>query len=597
MGVHDRQAEGRGLNFFTVDRNLQRVLAGHLTALEYERARPLFERMGALSGDQIDRQAEYTDRFARPVLATYDRQGNVVNEVTYNPLYEESVGQVYGLGIVGCNYGPRPLPYTVHFGLLYLLSESDPGLGCPVTLTAATAYVVSRHGSEGQKSRYLPRLAVREEGPFADGATFVTEKQGGSDAGLATTVADPLAKGELSATRQVYGAGDEQLVRLTGEKWFASNADADLALVTARPPGGSDGTRGLGLYLMPRDLADGSMNAYRIRRLKDKLGTTGLATGELELQGALAELVTPPPDGFKHMLEALEFSRIANSVASAGIHRRVYLEARLYAAQRLAFGTTLNRHPMVQQTIVTMLAELEAATALAFAAARALDVATLDASPEHVAWHRLTTALAKYRTGELAVRNASRAIEVLGGNGYVEEYVTARMFREAQVLPVWEGPANIQALELLRTLTPRWRADLVLGRRVSEVAEQALADPRSRELGELLCQRWREAESAIGWLAQHPSSAPQHARRLMEFLSEILEFLLVLEDAVTALKAADERKLVLTWWLAQLYLQPPAAHGVGEDVSWLASIYCALTEDEPCGDVRLPRLRVGALTG
>ncbi len=597
MGVHDRRAEGRGLNFFTVDRNLQRVLASRLTAPEYARARPLFERMGALSGDQIDRQAEYTDRFARPVLATHDRQGNVVNEVTYNPRYEESVGQVYGLGIVGCNYGPRPLPYTVHFGLLYLLSESDPGLSCPVTLTAATAYVISRHGSESQKSRYLPRLAVREEGPFADGATFVTEKQGGSDAGLATTLADPLARGEMPAIRQVYGAGDEQLVRLTGEKWFASNADADLALVTARPPGGPDGTRGLGLYLMPRNLADGSMNAYRIRRLKDKLGTTGLATGELELQGALAELVTPPPDGFKHMLEALEFSRIANSVASAGIHRRVYLEARLYAAERLAFGTTLSRHPMVQQTIVTMLAELEAATALAFAAAQGLDAATADASPERVAWHRLTTALAKYRTGELAVRNASRAIEVLGGNGYVEEYVTARMFREAQVLPVWEGPANIQALELLRTLTPRWRADLVLGRRVSEVAARALADPRSRELGALLCQRWREAESAISWLAQHSAAAPQHARRLMDFLSEILEFLLMLDDAVTDLKAADERKLVLTWWLARLYLQPPAAHGVGEDVAWLDSIYGPLTEDEPCGGVPLPRLGVGESTG
>ena len=592
MSVHDRRREGRGLNFFTVDRNLQRTLASRLTVEEYERARPLLERMGALAGDQIDRQAEYTDRLARPVLETYDRQGDVVNEVIYNRWYEESVAQVYGLGTVGCNYGPQPLPLTVHFGLLYLLSEADPGLSCPVTLTAATAYVISRHGSTGQKQRYLPRLAIREPGPFADGATFVTEKQGGSDAGLATTAADPVAAAERSELHRVYGPGEEELVRLTGEKWFASNADADLALVTARPPGGAEGTRGLGLYLMPRRLADGSLNDYRIRRLKDKLGTAGLATGELELQGALAELVTPPPDGFKHMLEALEFSRIANSVASAGIHRRVYLEAQLYAAERRAFGAPLSQHPMVQQTIVTMLAELEAATGLAFAAAQALDAATLEGSPERVAWRRLTTAIAKYRTGELAVRNASRAIEVLGGNGYVEDYVTARMYREAQVLPVWEGPANIQALEVLRTLTPRWRADQVLARRVGAVLAQALGDPRSRELGALLGRRWGEAESAIDWLARHSEVAPQQARRLTDFLSEILEFALMLADAVADLKAADERKLVLTWWLARLHLLPAAAHGVGEEVGWLGPIYDQLTAEEPVRDVLLPRLGV-----
>lgn len=589
MSVHDGRAEARGLNFFHADRNLQRTLASRMTGSDYDRARPLFERMGALAGDQIDRQAEYTDRFARPVLETYDRQGNLVNKVIYNSQYEESVAQVYGLGIVGCNYGPRPLPYTVHFGLLYLLSESDPGLSCPVTLTAATAYVISRHGSVGQKRRYLPRLAVRAPGPFADGATFVTEKQGGSDAGLATTAADPVPSLELPASHRAYGSGTEPLVRLTGEKWFASNADADLALVTARPAGGPEGTRGLGLYLMPRTLADGSMNAYRIRRLKDKLGTTGLATGELELRGALAEIVTPPPDGFKHMLEALEFSRIANSVASAGIHRRVYLEAKLFAEERRAFGTTLSRHPMVQHTIVTMLAELEAGTAMAFAAAQALDTDVIDASPESVAWRRFTTAIAKYRTGEQAVRNASRAIEVLGGNGYVEDYVTARMLREAQVLPVWEGPANIQALELLRTLTPRWRADVVLGRRVGVVAERALADPRSRELGQLLRHRWREAEGAIAWLTEHPDMASQHARRLLDFLSEILEFMLMLDDAVSDLQGADERKLVLTWWLARLHLHPAAGHGVGEDVSWLEPIYGHLTGDEKCGDVPLPR--------
>ncbi len=592
MGVHDGQLEGRGQNFFLVDQALKDILRRSLTAEEYRRALPLLERMGELSGGAIDRQAEYTDRLARPVLETYDRQGNVVNEVRYNPLYEESVQDVYGLGTVGCNYGPESLPYVVHFALLYLLSQSDPGLACPVTLTSSTAYVLARHGSERQKDRYLPQLAVRGAGPFADGATFVTEKQGGSDAGLATTEARAVPPSELAMARQAFGPGDGELVRLFGEKWFASNADADLALVTARPPGAPEGTRGLGLYLMPRRLADGSQNAYRIRRLKDKLGTTGLATGELELDGALAELVTPPPDGFKHMLEALEFSRIANAAASAGIHRRVYLEAKLYADGRRAFGLPLARHSMVQQTIVTMLAELRASTALAFEAARALDDAHRSPEPPLVAWHRLTTALAKYRTGELAVRNASRAIEVLGGNGYVEEYVTARMYREAQVLPVWEGPANIQALEVLRTLRPGWRSDLALARRLEAVAAAADGDPRSREMADLLRRRWREAEAAIGWIAAHQGEASQHARRFADLLSEILEFALVLEEAVAGLAAGDERGIVLAFWLARLYLAPAPRHGIGEDVSWLAPVYDRLTAEQPLAGVRLPGIGV-----
>ena len=591
MAVHDGRSEGRGQNFYLIDQDLRRRLQRLLSAEDYRRAEPLLMRMGELAGGPIDRQAEYTDRMARPVLETYDRQGNVVNEVRYNPLYEESVRQVYGLGTVGCSYGPQALPYAVHFALLYLLSESDPGLACPVTLTASTAYVLARHGSPGQIERYLPLLAVRQDGPFADGATFVTEKQGGSDAGLATTEARPLGSAD-AAQAAAYGARDRELVRLYGEKWFASNADADLALVTARPPGAPEGTRGLGLYLMPRRLADGRPNAYRIRRLKDKLGTTGLATGELELDGAFAELVTPPGEGFKQMLEALEFSRIANAAASAGIHRRAYLEAVLYARERVAFGRPLSRQPMVQQTIVTMLAELTAATALAFAAAQGLDAATGDPTPENVAWHRLTTAIAKYRTGEVAVRNASRAIEVLGGNGYVEEYVTARLYREAQVLPVWEGPANIQALELLRTLTPRWRAQDLLASRLARVAESAAPAPQSRELGQLLVRRAADADEALRWVETHPEEAPVHARRLLDLLSEVLEFALVLEDAVTDLGTGDERGVVLAWWLARLHLAPSPRHGVGEDLAWLDGIYDALTAGEPVHGVRLPELGV-----
>src|SRR5690606_23007954 len=235
-----------------------------------------------------------------------------------------------------------------------------------------------------------------------------------------------------------------------GEKWFCSNADADVALVTARPEGAPEGTRGLALFVIPRQLPDGRLNSYQIRRLKDKLGTTSVATGEIELLRAQAELVAPPPQGFHRMMEALQFSRIDNAFGSAGLMRRAFLEAAVYAQQRWAFGSRLRDYPMVQETRLDMLTEWEAGLALALEAAAAWEAWLARDDQESRAWQRLVTALAKYRTAEDAVRNASRAIEVLGGNGYVEEFPTARLLRDAQVTPVWEGPANIQALELLR---------------------------------------------------------------------------------------------------------------------------------------------------
>ncbi len=578
MSVHDPGVEGRGQNFFELDSSLKRLLAARLEQTHWQRALPLLQRMGELAGGQIDRQAEYTDRHGRPILATYDRQGAVVNTVIYNPLYEQSVREVYGLGIVGCTYGPERLPHSVHFALLYLLSQADPGLACPVTLTAATAFVLDRHGSASQKAKYLPGLTVCQPGPFLDGATWVTERAGGSDAGAAETVAAPVPE---------EGPG---LFRLSGEKWFASNADADLALVTARPPGAPGGTGGLGLYLLRRQLDGGQINRYRIRRLKDKLGTTGLATGEIELDGALAEEVSAPPDGFPHMLEALEYSRVANAAASAGIHRRAFLEASIYAGQRTAFGGPLARYPMIQETVLTMLAEQEASLLLAFEAAAALDQVAFYGHGEEAGWQRLLTALAKYRTGEDAVRNTSRAIEVLGGNGYVEDYVSARLYREAQVLPVWEGPANIQALEVLRLIGPRYRADQVLLSRLRGAAQAAAETASSRELGRRLSAEVGALERALAWLSANPDQGYRHGRRLMDWMADLIETALLLERAEAELGRGDHRSLILAWWLLARGASGLPGRGLGADLSWLQSAYQPLVDGEPVPAVMLPEL-------
>ena len=272
----------------------------------------------------------------------------------------------------------------------------------------------------------------------------------------------PVAPGRPSNTaaatwerppRRLFPAGDR--FALHGLKWFTSNANSGLALATARPEGAASGTAGLGLYLVPSHLEDGQPNHYRIRRLKDKLGTKGLPTGEIDLLGAEAVEVAAPPDGFRLMMEALEYSRVHNAVGSAGVQRRALREALAWAKSRHAFGHALVDYPMVQDELLRMRVQFEAGALLAFEAAIAFDEAQQD--QERRTWLRMVTALAKYLTAEYAITAARAALELIGGNGYTSDYPVARLLRDAQVLTVWEGPANIQALELLRLLAPRYR--------------------------------------------------------------------------------------------------------------------------------------------
>src|SRR6185369_16184815 len=215
---------------------------------------------------EVDAQANYTDRYAPPALQTYDRNGEIINRVVTNPQYEEQHQEAYRRGIIGLPYAERA-PHLLSFAMGYLLSQADISLHCPVTLTGAVAYVLGYHALANLRERYLNDV-VRMDGQTKTGGTWATEKHGGSDVGATTT----------TATR----AGNH--FTLNGLKWFTSNANSGLAVATARPQGAEPGSRGLGLYLVPSHLSEGRPNRYFIRRLKDKLGTKGLPTGEIELR-------------------------------------------------------------------------------------------------------------------------------------------------------------------------------------------------------------------------------------------------------------------------------------------------------------------------
>ncbi|MGM7702565.1 acyl-CoA dehydrogenase family protein [Pseudalkalibacillus sp. Hm43] len=404
------------------------------------------DQFGERCGTEIDERAAHTDREGQPRLIKYDRFGNDISHVWMNEGYKKTVEETYNTGIVG--YVHKEIPelnqkgnYIYSYAQGYLLSQTEAGFYCPVTLTMATAYLLDHYADEKVKEEFLPHVISTGETELFEGATFLTERQGGSDVGANETVA----------------IKDGDHYRLTGEKYFASNAGAcGVATVLARMEGAPEGTKGLSLFLVPWRNKDGSLNNIKIRRLKDKLGVRAVPSAEVEFEGAMAYLIGDSTKGFYYMMEALNLSRVCNAVASVGIMRRGILEAKRYADQREAFGNKLSNYPMIQETLVNLTSRQEVQLGALFRLISLFD-RVMKKDSGHVAddekvLHRLLIALVKMRTAEEAVTFSHEAIEMHGGNGYIEDFVTPRLLRDAQVLTVWEGTANILGLEVLRLI-------------------------------------------------------------------------------------------------------------------------------------------------
>jgi alkylation response protein AidB-like acyl-CoA dehydrogenase len=267
--------------------------------------------------------------------------------------------------------------------------------------------------------------------------------------------------------------------RLFGEKWFCSVADADQFVVTARPRGARAGTAGIGCFLVPRVIAGGTVNDFRLRRLKDKLGTRAMATGEVTLEGAEAELVGELEHGFRQMTPMLNITRLHNAIASAAAMRRALMLARGYAGQRTAFGRTLDRQPLQRQVLLQIAVQAEAALLVTMRLAALLGRIECGlASAEEELLFRAGSSMAKLYTAKLAVAAASEGIEAFGGQGYMEDTGIPRLLRDAQVLPIWEGTTNVLSLDVLRVLGKPGVAEAVLGEldRLSSPSRTAAAE-------------------------------------------------------------------------------------------------------------------------
>lgn len=453
-------------NFYTEDIRLQQILRTKLPANFFQWADNELHQFGELAAGPMDERARHTDREGQPRLIRYDKMGNEVSQIWVNEGYRKNAENTYNTGIVG--YIHKEIPelgrkgnYVYSFAQGYLLSQTEPGLYCPVTLTKATAYLLDHYASPKLKEKYLPHVLSTGETELYEGATFLTERQGGSDVGA----------NEVKAVEE----GDHY--RIYGEKYFASNAGTcGVAMILARKEGAPAGTKGLSLFAVPWE-ENRKKGLLRIRRLKDKLGVRAVPSAEVEFDGALGYLVGDADKGFYYMMEALNLSRVSNAIASLGIMRRAYTEAVAYTRERKAFGKRLIEYPMVQETLGKLVSKLEIEMEVMFDVIELMDrvmgppgQSAVPSAEEQILF-RLFVALMKVETAEQAIHFSHEAIELHGGNGYIEDFVTPRLLRDAQVLTVWEGTANILGLEVLR-LMRKYDAEKLFASKMEERLQQ-----------------------------------------------------------------------------------------------------------------------------
>ena len=528
-----------GLDWYGVDPDLQAILERLLAPEDRTWAVPHLERIGALCGGPIAERGEVIDKNP-PRLERYDRWGEEVNRVVHHPATVASKRDCWESGVTGAllereaeRHGRR-FPLVLRAACNYLLSQADTGLVCATGMTAGVVGLVQRFATEPVRSRLLARLTAERFDDAWDGAMFMTERTGGSDLSTLTTSA-----------RQRDGRW-----YLDGFKFFCSNVDAGAIATLARPEGAAPGLKGVALFVVPRERSDGTPNGIRIHRLKEKLGTRTVPTGEVDFVDAEAWLLAGEDGsatdgrGINRMMVMVNESRLGIAAMGLGCMRRAFLEGMVYASHRTAFGHPLVELPLVRETLVRMLVELEAAAALYFAAADAFD--------RDPALARILVPLTKFRATRGGIELASQALELHGGNGYMEDWPTARLLREAQCHTIWEGTENIICLDVLRALRGEGTAPALLGR-VGTMAHGSGHPELARARAAIADAAARVERQLAAVVGLDRSGAEYRARHLTARLCAVVQAALLCEQAEHELTehGSARKAVVLELFLAR----------------------------------------------
>ena len=431
-------------NLYSVDPALQDGVARFGADWADAQLRSLGKRLGSAQVMDWGRLANVHP----PQLQSFSPQGTRIDEVAFHPTWHEIMGLMIGAGVHADPWSqPKAGAQVARAAKVLLFSQVENGAQCPVTMTYAVVPVMQRFAAAtpAVARDWLPRILSHDYDPASRpigekrGALLgmgMTEKQGGSDVRSNTSFAEPDGRGDWG-----------ERYRITGHKWFYSAPQCDAHLVLAQT--NRDSPAGLSCFFMPRWCGDGTRNRIVVQRLKDKLGNRSNASSEVEFEGAEAYLVGDIGRGVPTILEMGNHTRLDCAIGSAGIMRALLTHALHHARERSAFGRRLAEQPLMRNVLADLALESEAATLLALRLARAFD--GRQARIEHEALlARVLTPAAKYWICKRLPAFAAEAMEVLGGNGYVEEAPFARFYREAPVNSIWEGSGNVMCLDVLR---------------------------------------------------------------------------------------------------------------------------------------------------
>jgi putative acyl-CoA dehydrogenase len=443
-----------------------------------------------------------------PILHTFDRYGHRIDEVEFHPAWHQLMTLAVGQGLHSAPWAePKPGAHVARAAGVYLMCQVEAGVQCPVTMTYGSVPALKRQPEIA--AEWLPRIYSRtydgrfRPGPEKTGALIgmgMTEKQGGSDLRANQTRAEPVA-----------ARGPAQPYRLTGHKWFLSAPMCDAFLVLAQAEAGPT------CFFLPRWTPDGERNAIRIQRLKDKLGNRSNASSEVEFDGALGWAVGDEGRGIPTIIEMANYTRLDCALGTSGLMRQAVAQAAHHASYRTAFQKKLIDQPLMQNVVADLAVEAEAAMRLALRLARAYDRPD---DPAEAAFARLVTPAAKYWICKRGPMLAAEAMEVLGGNGYVEEGPMPRLYREMPVNSIWEGSGNIMCLDVLRAAG---RSPDSIDAAMAELKSAAGADRRF----DAFCTRLGD-----DFAARTPHEG--EARRIVERLVLALQGALLLKHADVA---------------------------------------------------------------
>jgi len=494
-----------GINWFEQDRVLLDAVAREGGAWGKDR----LSNFGAWLGQAATiRLGEQANRYP-PTLRTHDRFGHRIDEVEFHPAWHELLGRALAEQVHALPWtDPRPGAHVVRAAAAFLLNQVESGVCCPIAMTFAAPAAL--RDAPVLAEAWLPKLLSASYNPgsrpAADKAGVLvgmamTEKQGGSDLRANTTRARALGDGAYE---------------LVGHKWFCSAPQSDAFLTLAQTGAG------LSCFLAPRWRPDGSRNAISIQRLKDKLGNRSNASAEIEYAGALAWLVGEEGHGLRTILKMVHHTRLDAAISSAALMRQALAQALHHAAHRTAFGRRLIDQPLMRNVLADLALEVEGAAALVIRLARAFDESGQDEGARGFA--RLATAIAKYWVCKRAPGTIAEALECLGGNGYVEESVLPRLYREAPVNSIWEGAGNVVCLDVLRALTREPDSiEAVLGELQSARGADLRLDARLMRLSNALADQ---------------SNLEHRARQLVEQLALALQASILVRHAPTAVADA-----------------------------------------------------------